>query len=300
MLRFRRYGTQGGSHLCNLFGMLAQTFCHIQGIGATTEARLWAAGVHSWDQAKPEHPMLQPTRFKAFQHAIDQSRHELANSNADFFGSSLPAGEQWRLYREFREQAAYIDIETTGLGRPGDHITTIALYDGRQVRHYVHGDNISQFKRDIANYKLLVSYNGKCFDVPFIETALKCRLPQAHIDLRYVLKSLGIQGGLKACERTLGFSRPGLQDVDGFFAVLLWHEFKRTGNDAALETLLAYNVEDVLMLERLATLAYNRKVAVTPFADSHRLSDAVRVQNPFTPDARLIDRLRKVWMNGEE
>jgi len=273
--------------------MLPQTFCHIPGIGATKEARLWAAGVHSWEQADPSLVKFPPQRQIPFQQAVEQSRHELAQGNAEYFGRCLPPCEQWRLYREFRDRAAYIDIETTGVGSPGDHITTIALYDGRQVRHYVHGDNLGQFKRDIANYKLLVTYNGKSFDVPFIEAAMACRLPHAHVDLRYVLKSLGLKGGLKQCEHTLGLTRPGLQDVNGYFAVLLWQEFKRTGSEAALETLLAYNVEDVLMLERLATIAYNRKIATTPFAASHRLADADTAENPFTPDARILNRIRE-------
>jgi len=58
-------------------------------------------------------------------------------------------------------------------------------------------------------------------------------------------------------------------------------EYRHTGSAAALETLLAYNVEDVLMLERLATLAYNRKIGVTPFADSHRLSEPDTAKNPL-------------------
>lgn len=204
----------------------------------------------------------------------------LANAYTDY--CNVPRRDRARVL------AAYVPVATDD-----PMVTTIALYDGRQVRHYVHGDNLTQFKRDIAEYKLIVTYNGKCFDVPYIESSLGCKLPQAHIDLRFVLASIGFKGGLKACERTLGFSRPGLQDVDGYFAVLLWQEYQRTGNDAALETLLAYNIEDVLMLERLATVAYNRKIAVTPFADSHRLADALPLANPFTPDARMLDRIRE-------
>ena len=49
----------------------------------------------------------------------------------------------------------------------------------------------------------------------------------------------------------------------------------------------------VLMLERLATIAYNRKIALTPFANSHCLADAETAANPFTPDARMLDRIRE-------
>jgi uncharacterized protein YprB with RNaseH-like and TPR domain len=128
--------------------------------------------------------------------------------------------------------------------------------------------------------------------VPCIEACLDCRLPQAHLDLRYLLKSLGYTGGLEGCERALGMTRPGLEDIDGYFAVLLWAEYQRTGKEAALETLLAYNVEDVLTLERLAVLAYNRKLEQTPFAGSRQLPQPKTAANQFRADQRLIGNLR--------
>ena len=128
--------------------------------------------------------------------------------------------------------------------------------------------------------------------MPCIEACLDCRLPQAHLDLRYLLKSLGYTGGLKGCERALGMTRPGLEDVDGYFAVLLWAEYQQTGKEAALETLLAYNVEDVLTLERLAVLAYNCKLERTPFAGSRQLPQPKTAANPFRADQRLIGNIR--------
>jgi uncharacterized protein YprB with RNaseH-like and TPR domain len=50
--------------------------------------------------------------------------------------------------------------------------------------------------------------------------------------------SLGFKGGLKGCERQLGLDRGDLKDIDGFFAVLLWGEYQRTGDQKALDTLL--------------------------------------------------------------
>src|SRR5262249_50761743 len=123
------------------------------------------------------------------------------------FADLLPGKEAWRLYRDFRTGCAFLDIETTGLGGPGDHVTTVALYDGLTLRTYVHGRNLHDFARDVAAYRLLVTYNGKTFDLPFLERAMGLRLTQAHIDLRYVLKALGVGGGLKECERLLGVER---------------------------------------------------------------------------------------------
>src|SRR5262249_37494530 len=146
-------------------------------------------------------------------------------------------------------------------------ITTIVLYDGRTIRHYVDGINLDDFLTDVNNYRLLVTYNGKSFDIPFIEGHFRARLSQAHIDLRWLLWGLGLKGGLKGCERQLGIGRPGLEDIDGFAAPLLWSEYRR-GNVKALETLLAYNIKDTLSLHTLMVHAYNQKVKGTPFFDS--------------------------------
>jgi hypothetical protein len=203
------------------------------------------------------------------------------------------------MFPEFRGTVAYLDIETTGLSASqGSVITTIALYDGQKIRHYVQGQNLDQFPADIGDYGLIVTYNGKCFDVPFIQQSLGIRLDQAHIDLRYVLKSLGYGGGLKGCERSLGLDRGDLQGVDGFFAVLLWEDYRRSGNIKALETLLAYNIQDVVNLETLLVMAYNLNLHQTPFAASHKLPLPVTPKLPFQADRKTIERLMHRHLSG--
>jgi uncharacterized protein YprB with RNaseH-like and TPR domain len=50
-----------------------------------------------------------------------------------------------------------VDIETTGLSPYTNDITTIVLYDGKAIRHYVNGENLADFPDDVADYRLLVS-----------------------------------------------------------------------------------------------------------------------------------------------
>ena len=91
-------------------------------------------------------------------------------------------------------------------------------------------------------------------------------MDQAHIDLRFVLASLGHRGGLKAIERRLGLSRDAaIEGVDGFEAVMLWHRARR-GDRAALEKLLLYNLTDVVNLVELAEAAVvaKRRAAAFP------------------------------------
>lgn len=271
--------------------MLPNTFCHIPGVGAKTERRLWSDGITSWD-ALLHQSETAPTRsikrhWPAF---IRDSVEHHANRNLGFFYEHLPASDHWRLFHDFQDTCAFLDIETTGLSAY-DQITTIALYDGQTVRHYVNGDNLEQFVEDVRAYRLLVTYNGKCFDVPFIERFFGIRLAQAHIDLRHTLRSLGIRGGLKACERQVGLHRPGMEEVDGFLAVLLWEEYRHRGNAKALETLLAYNIQDTLNLHFLMVHAHNAKVKETPFVASHTLPVPYLPAGPFQADRATVERL---------
>ena len=106
-----------------------------------------------------------------------------------------------------------------------------------------------------------------------------------------MLQRLGFTGGLKGCEHKLGLDRGELEGVDGYFAVILWQDYKRRRNEKALETLLAYNVLDVINLETLLTMAYNMHVEETPFARTRALPLPQTPRNPFSPDRATVSRL---------
>lgn len=241
--------------------MLRNTFCHLPKIGPATESKLWDAGIHDWDQflQSPTIP-LSKTRIQAISRELVESQKQLDNGNPHYFVRHLPVNQYWRLFPHFRDTIAYLDIETTGLENWCNEITTIALYDGKMVHTYVNGQNLDDFIEDIQKYQIIVTYNGRCFDVPFIEQFFRIKLDQVHIDLRFILKSLGFSGGLKGCERQLGIDRGELSDMDGFYAVVLWETYKRTGHQKSLEMLIEYNSMDARNLETLMEMAYERKV----------------------------------------
>jgi uncharacterized protein YprB with RNaseH-like and TPR domain len=271
--------------------MLKRTFCHFPGIGLATEARLWSGGIEDWgDFAARGAEVVGRGKVATAMSHLESSLAALEAGRADHFFTSLPAAHQWRAFADFRHRAAYLDIETTGMG-PGTGITTIALYDGTSVRTYVQGRNLADFEKDVADYALLVTFNGKCFDVPILERAFNMRLPGAHIDLRYVLKALGYSGGLKACEKSFGLNRGGLDGVDGFFAVILWNEYRRTGDERVLETLRAYNAADVLGLETLMFAAFNQHLEQTPFYARSALETPRTQANPHVAHADVVARL---------
>jgi uncharacterized protein YprB with RNaseH-like and TPR domain len=276
--------------------MIKNTFCHIPGIATRTERQLWSMGIHSWDSLNgtscPPLPFGARKACSVRNH-VERSVNALHSRDISYFADALSSQEHWRLFPEFRNSVVYLDIETTGTGGPWDYVTTIATYDGTSISTYVQGCNMDQFAVDIERYRLIVTYNGKCFDIPFIQKALGVRLAQAHIDLRYVLKSLGYTGGLKGCEKSLGIERNELDGVDGYFAVLLWNEFHRNGNSKALETLLAYNCLDAVNLEMLMVTAYNLKVSSTPFAEDLALEAPNTPSIPFRADEATILNIKE-------
>ena len=273
--------------------MLKNTFQHIPGIGEITEQRFWDSGIHNWKNFTQNCPInMAPSKQDNITAHIEASEQNLESNNPNYFSDLLPSNQHWRLFPEFRDSTVYLDIETTGLESWGNEITTIALYDGNSITCYINGQNLDDFMDDINKYKVIVTYSGKTFDVPFIENYFRIKLNHAHIDLRYILGSLGYKGGLKGCETQLGIDRGDLAGVDGFFAVLLWHDYQKNGNREALDALLAYNIQDTITLENLMVIAYNLKIDKTPFF-SNKLAEPVLPEIPFEVDMKTVERVRR-------
>jgi uncharacterized protein YprB with RNaseH-like and TPR domain len=273
--------------------MLYNTFIHIPGIGRKTEQQIWDSGVLSWEDWREPYPERIPeAKKRLISHYLPQIQKQQDNKPGEY-GRLLPVNQHWRLFPHFRNTIAYFDIETNGRPREQCEITTIALYDGSRVKTYVQGRNLEEFIDDIAAFDIIATYNGKSFDVPVIEACLNTQLPQVHIDLRHVLYNLGYRGGLKGCEKQLGIHRHDLEGVDGFFAVVLWDEYRRTGNEKIMETLLAYNIADAVNLECLLVHAYNLNIADTPFQLSHYIPVPETPVSPYAGDPAIIRVLKK-------
>ncbi len=278
--------------------MLHNTFIHIPGIGEKTEKKIWHAGIHTWPQWKPPLPSNLPqATIRRVSFYLDYYQDQ-QNDSASFYASLLPPVQIWRLFPHFRNKTAFLDIETNGMPPSQCEITTIALYDGHAIYTYVQGDNLEQFVQDIKRYEVIVTYNGKNFDIPIIESYLHTRIRQVHIDLRFILAKLGYKGGLKGCEKQLGIDRQELNGVDGFWAVLLWRDFIERKNKRALKTLLAYNIADAVNLEPLMIHAYNLNIAHTPFSLSNLIPLPQSPPSPpFCPDMEVIKKIRQQLQN---
>ena len=238
--------------------MLCHTFQHIPGLGERRERALWRRGISTWDDllAAPQRSGLPATLLRDARAIIHLSKEALRQGNIYFFAQLLPVREHWRLYRDFQHVTAYLDIETGPLGHGRQGITVIGLFDGREFRSFVRGRNLHTFESYLRRYDLLVTFNGKSFDLPVIERDLGIPIYQAQIDLRTFLHQLGYHGGLKRIERQWGIYREDeIAGLNGFDAVLLWARY-RHGDAAALERLIAYNRADVVNLEVLLKRGY--------------------------------------------
>lgn len=203
--------------------MLQNTFIHIQSIGTITEQRLWESGLSDWDVFSDAISMpLSGSRKFLLKEGIGESKRHLDQGNPGYFSKLLPANQCWRLFPEFRDSTVYLDIETTGLERYYHSITTIALYDGHEIKTYVQGQNLDDFIEDIQQYD----------------------------------------------------------------------EYQKSGDQKALDTLLAYNVQDTVTLENLMVKAYNLKLRETPFYDNLLIEESAPPANSFSTDLATIDRIK--------
>jgi len=247
-------------------------FVGAEGVGETLERRLWRQGITRWDAFTPACEGIGDTRASRIESFIDEGRRALDRDGVSFFARRFPDGARWRLYETFREQTCFFDIETTGLDRHRDVVTTVTLHQDGDTRTLVRGDNLTDESLAAAFEEagLLVTFNGARFDVPFLETSFDVDLDHPHIDLMPTCRKLGLTGGLSEIERELGIGRD-LPDVDGREAVRLWHEHER-GVDGALDRLIAYNREDTVNMVSVLEQAVDALEAeVVPGEQQQRL-----------------------------
>ncbi len=262
--------------------MLINTFLHCPGIGPKKERALWAAGVHTWDDfewAFPEQPLLFRSEQRETPHTVlAESRKALANRDTDYFAERLPHREHYRIVLTLPEEAAFIDIETTGLSHYYDEITTVGASIGDEYFCYVKGGDRRKLKRFLSRAKSIITFNGKIFDLRFIAQEFPdLKLPKAHVDLRFVARSVGLRGGQKAVEQILEVERSSeIQSMVGEKAPLLWHYY-RLGDIQSAKMLIKYNHADIegmkFIFDAVVDRFAEREDQFAPVDSRHRFSE---------------------------
>jgi uncharacterized protein YprB with RNaseH-like and TPR domain len=246
--------------------MLTSTFIHLNGIGPSTERRLWEEGIADWTAFREESrlPGISPSRKVLYDASLAAAQDHLDRRDARYFARCLPTRDHWRLFRTFGARALYLDIETTGLSAREGQVTLVGLYRNGRMRTLVHGDSLTTeaLQEEFDRADVLITFFGSAFDVPYLQACfhgLHVSLP--HFDLCFAARRIGLQGGLKQIERELDITRDSdLHQLDGIEAVRLWHRY-RAGDKEALDRLIRYNAADTGNLEPLAEWLYDRLVA---------------------------------------
>jgi uncharacterized protein YprB with RNaseH-like and TPR domain len=163
---------------------------------------------------------------------------------------------------------AFLDTETTGLaGGTGTCAFLIGLGSiedsGFHVRQYFVRDfdeeasALEGLRRDLERFDVLVTFNGRTFDQPLLETRYtmnRARHPFArmeHLDLLHGARRL-FRLRLENCRlvnlehEILGFERHG--DVPGEMIPHLYFEFLRSRRAARLKAVFEHNANDIVSL----------------------------------------------------
>ena len=270
--------------------LLFNSFTFVKGIGNKAETTLRGLGICCWnDVIKNECPELFPKlKWNTLWNGVNSAKKALKILDISQLTTLIPKVQHWKMIPNFIDRIAYLDIETTGLSPYYSHITTIAVYDGTRVHDFVRGDNLDEFPAFISKFPAITTFYGKSFDIPFIKHEMGIDFNQIHFDVCFLLRRLKITGGLKKIERRFGISRGALGDLDGYTAVVLWKKFKQTKEKEYLDTLLAYNNEDVINLEFLLYKAYNLLIEREQTFSPPLEFPKKKVENPFQASKRVI------------
>ncbi|MBN1386077.1 ribonuclease H-like domain-containing protein [Candidatus Woesearchaeota archaeon] len=235
--------------------MIRNSFVFLDKIGLTKEKLIWQSGVRHWDDFLRAGSVSGIGKARKFYYnmQVRNAEKELEKDNSCFFADRMPKSEMWRLYETFKDDALFLDIETTE--HYGD-ITVIGMYDGKESNFMVRGFNLDKdkFYAYLEQFKLIITYNGLSFDQPVIERYFGKKFTKIpHLDLRHACARIGLVGGLKTVERTLGIDRDEeVANVMGSDAIYLWSMWKATGKREYLDRLIRYNEYDIVNLKPIA------------------------------------------------
>ncbi len=208
------------------------------------------------------------------------------------------------------DQTVFIDTETTGLsGGTGTYAFQVGIgfFDQGKfvVEQYLMRDQaeememLSLLRERLSRFRFLVSFNGKSFDIPLLESRFilsRIRpdvLALPHLDLLYPARRIW-KRSLESCrlsnleQELLGLER--LDDVPGELIPGIYFQYLEDGDPTRMERVFYHNRLDILTLVTLTVLihrlvtdkaAYCRRDGMEQYSlgrihfDRGRLDDAV-------------------------
>ena len=195
------------------------------------------------------------------------------------------------------EDVLFFDIETTGLSArsAGLYLIGVLTYTDKNwtlLQYFCEDVSdepavLQAFFELLRTKKILISYNGDGFDIPFLRHMVEqYGLPYSFdtvesFDLfkkfRPLKRLLGLPDlKLKSCERFLGIDRE--DRFTGGELIEVYFEWQKTKAPALLDTLLLHNAEDIANLPNLLPLLRYRSLPHSDF----RLRAHERLQDGAT------------------
>jgi uncharacterized protein YprB with RNaseH-like and TPR domain len=168
------------------------------------------------------------------------------------------------LARHGLENALFLDLETCGLSSSTVFLAGTMHWNGEDfvlrqyfARHYgEEGPLLRALNEAMSGFEFLVTFNGKTFDVPFLQAravvhAVRLALPPRHLDLLHVARRRWrgqvADCRLKTLERRI-CRRGRAGDVPGEEIPGLYHDYVRHGDPYRLVPVFHHNLLDVITM----------------------------------------------------
>lgn len=205
-------------------------------------------------------------------------------------------------------RALYFDTETTGLGGGAGVLAFLVGLAWFDAELRLHAEQfllrspaeeeplLQALAERVESADLLVSYNGKAFDLPLLNGRMvmnrKAKLPErAHLDLLHVARRLH-KARLGPCRLislesdVLGFVRG--PDIAGADIAPRYAHFLRSGDDSVLDQVIEHNAWDVVSMAALVGL-YGEPFELLHEQDLLGLAQTLKRARAFDEAARAAE-----------
>ncbi len=187
------------------------------------------------------------------------------------YDEELYSGSAFKFYFD-KLKIGVLDIETTGLNPARNKFILGGLLDmeSRTLHQYFaetrseEEDALRSFSTCIAELDMVITYNGRHFDMPFINRRMKTfamgSCSPYNLDIYLILNGHSpIKKFLpnlkqKSVENYMGLWQTRTDEISGLESVELYNRYEKSGDEDLARKILLHNSDDVVQLTRTLTV----------------------------------------------